>query len=75
MSEAGANKNLGRFGIKFTKIYLILLFAMLPSLAYFGAIEIKPIELNQFGDFLAGAFGPLAIFWLVLGFFQQGQEL
>lgn len=31
--------------------------------------------LNEVGDFLAGAFGPVAILWLVLGFFQQGVEL
>lgn len=30
---------------------------------------------NEFGDFLAGVFSPLAFLWLVLGFFQQGQEL
>lgn len=32
-------------------------------------------DLNELGDFLAGAFGPLAIWWLVLGYFQQGIEL
>jgi hypothetical protein len=30
---------------------------------------------SGFGDFLAGCFAPLAFFWLVLGFFQQGDEL
>lgn len=30
---------------------------------------------NEFGDFMAGAFGPLALFWLVCGYFQQGAEL
>lgn len=30
---------------------------------------------NEVGDMLAGAFAPLAFFWLVLGFIQQGQEL
>lgn len=33
------------------------------------------MPLNELGDFLAGAFGPLAILWLVFGFFQQGYEL
>lgn len=33
------------------------------------------LPLNELGDFLAGAFGPLAILWLVLGYFQQGIEL
>jgi hypothetical protein len=34
--------------------------------------ELKP---NEFGDFLAGVFAPLAFLWLVLGFLQQGMEL
>ncbi|MQQ09884.1 hypothetical protein GFB49_15570 [Epibacterium sp. SM1979] len=33
------------------------------------------LSLNELGDFLAGAFAPLAFYWLVLGFFQQGKEL
>ncbi|WP_024695368.1 hypothetical protein [Pseudomonas syringae] len=36
---------------------------------------LQTMSLNEVGDFLAGAFGPLAILWLVLGFFQQGIEL
>ncbi|MDZ5436572.1 hypothetical protein T3H00_28420 [Pseudomonas fluorescens] len=36
---------------------------------------LRVMPLNEVGDFLAGAFGPLAILWLVLGFFQQGIEL
>lgn len=30
---------------------------------------------NNFGDFWAGTFAPLAFWWLVLGYFQQGIEL
>ncbi|WCM86667.1 hypothetical protein [Acidovorax sp. NCPPB 3576] len=37
--------------------------------------DIQGLKLNELGDFLAGVFGPLAILWLVLGFFQQGIEL
>ena len=33
------------------------------------------LEPNELGDFAAGAFAPLAFLWLVLGFFQQGEEL
>lgn len=47
-----------------------------------GAVYIVPrldslliIPANEMGDFLSGAFAPLAFFWLVLGFFQQGEEL
>ncbi|MDE4131965.1 hypothetical protein PXK00_02505 [Phaeobacter sp. QD34_3] len=62
-------------GLKITKIYFILLFAGIPLLYYFGVLQLAPMSLNEVGDFLAGAFGPLAICWLVLGFFQQGREL
>jgi hypothetical protein len=37
--------------------------------------KFKALEPNEWGDFLAGAFGPLALGWVVLGFFQQGKEL
>jgi len=30
---------------------------------------------NNFGDFWSGTFAPLAFWWLVLGYFQQGIEL
>lgn len=33
------------------------------------------LGLNEWGDFLAGGFAPLAFFWLVIGYFQQGKEL
>lgn len=32
-------------------------------------------SLNEFGDFLAGVFSPVAFLWLVLGFLQQQKEL
>lgn len=37
--------------------------------------EALPKNLNEFGDFIAGAFAPLAFFWLVRGYYQQGHEL
>lgn len=37
--------------------------------------QFESMGLNELGDFLAGAFGPIATFWLILGFFQQGEEL
>lgn len=33
------------------------------------------MELNALGDFLSGTFAPLALLWLVIGYFQQGDEL
>lgn len=43
--------------------------------AYGARSTFSAIAPNEFGDFLAGAFAPLAFFWLVLGFLQQGAEL
>ena len=34
-----------------------------------------PGKLNEWGDFIAGFSAPLAFFWLVLGYMQQGDEL
>ena len=33
------------------------------------------MPLNEIGDFLAGFFSPVAFLWLVVGYFQQGEEL
>ena len=33
------------------------------------------LELNAFGDFLAGGIAPIAFLWFVLAFFQQSKEL
>ncbi len=62
---------LSTIGIVFTLAYVGLL-----GWAFGGRLsELKALEPNHLGDFLAGAFGPLAILWLILGFFQQGIEL
>jgi len=37
--------------------------------------EIKEMKPNEWGDFLAGTFAPLAFMWLVFGYKQQGEEL
>lgn len=58
-------------GTVFTLIYLVgftwFIYSRLPNL--------KTMDLNSVGDFLAGSFGPIAFFWLILGFMQQGIEL
>lgn len=58
-------------GIVLTATY----FAVLYFLFHGRLVEIVMMEPNEIGDLLAGAFGPLAIMWLILGFFQQGIEL
>lgn len=65
------NKILSTIGIIFTLIYSFSLYYLI----YDRLDCIHSMPLNEVGDFLAGIFGPLATFWLILGFFQQGIEL
>lgn len=37
--------------------------------------KIREMPLNELGDFFAGLFGPLAVFWLIMSFRLQQQEL
>lgn len=54
-----------------TLVYLVGIVALT-----WGRIDtLGSMPLNEVGDFLAGAFGPVAFLWLVLGFLQQGEEL
>ncbi len=59
------------FGGAATLIYLVGIAALTGD--RIGTLGDMP--LNEVGDFLAGAFGPVAFLWLVLGFLQQGDEL
>lgn len=62
---------LGWFGVFVTGAYIGLFWWL------FGTqiSQIKTLEPNELGDFFAGVFGPVALFWVMLGFFQQGAEL
>lgn len=68
---SGIGEKLSIFGIVGTFIYIgVIVFIRWSSFP-----KLATMPLNEFGDFCAGVFGPLAIFWLILGFFQQGREL
>ncbi|MFY0597625.1 MAG: hypothetical protein JXQ85_14430 [Cognatishimia sp.] len=75
MSESHIKRDLKKIGLQATLIYSILLIGGIPFGWYFEFLVLKPISINELGDFLAGAFGPLALFWLILSFFQQSKEL
>ncbi len=64
-------RTLASIGIVGTAAYLGLVWYMFHD----RTPELLSMAPNNVGDFLAGVFGPLSIFWLVLGFFQQGVEL
>lgn len=58
------------WGIGITVIWLVVIVAFW----IFGSLG-SPKSLNELGDFLAGIFAPVAFFWLILGYVQQGKQL
>ena len=62
---------LGSAGIVLTIVYLVVVLLLLGEKIFAQG----SLDLNEIGDFVAGVVGPLALGWLVLGFFQQGKEL
>lgn len=60
-----------RVGVCLSVAYVVCI-AVYVFIEWCNLLKMKP---NEFGDFMAGAFGPLALFWLVCGYFQQGAEL
>lgn len=65
------SRTVTKIGMGVTAIYLIAMGVYIWS-EWVHLLAMKP---SEFGDFLAGVFGPLAIFWLVCGYLQQGVEL
>ena len=58
-------------GITLTVLWTLAFFALL----YVKRSTLPDLKVNEWGDFFAGAVAPLAFFWLVLGYAQQGEEL
>lgn len=64
-------EHLGEIGGALTLTYLVIVVVVT-----WGRVDtLMTMPLNEVGDFLAGAFGPVAFLWLVFGFLQQGDEL
>lgn len=60
-----------KFGVIITAVYI----AIILLLRWESLPELVSMPLNEFGDFFAGVFGPLMLFWLILGYIQQQNEL
>ena len=59
------------FGVIATFGYFIFVFYVVFS----DWSDFRKLKPNEWGDFLSGGLGPIAIFWLILSFFQQSREL
>ena len=64
-------KGLTKLGIALT-VGWVLVFSVVIC---FHVSDAAAMTLNEWGDFLAGASAPLALLWLVIGYFQHGREL
>ncbi|MEO0364969.1 MAG: hypothetical protein AAF265_05685 [Pseudomonadota bacterium] len=64
-------KFLTKLGLLMSGLWLVAVSAVVGT----SWPDIGCLGLNEWGDFLAGVSAPLALFWLVIGYFQQGQEL
>jgi hypothetical protein len=61
------------FGASFSILWLIMLSVYVSGTVGWGNIRHAPIA--TMGNFLEGAFAPLAFLWLVIGYFLQKKEL
>ena len=61
-----------------TLIGAVISLCWISAIAYLAGRDSSALAMmspNEWGDFLAGSFAPLAFLWLVLGYLQQGDEL
>ena len=66
-------RTLTLLGILGTALFVVLIVGYIYSKG--GLAELLALPFNNMGDFLAGAFAPLAFWWLVLGYRMQALEL
>ena len=59
------------FGILISVIWVMAF----SCIVLFNLDDVYSMNLNEWGDFFAGGSAPLALLWLVIGYFQHGKEL
>jgi len=62
---------IGKYGMILTFIWVFGVAAFV----YILPANLIDLELNELGDFLSGITAPIAFLWLILGFYQQREEL
>ena len=60
-----------KLGIGLTAIWVLIL----SVIVVINSGSTSAMTLNEWGDYLAGVSAPLALLWLVIGYFQHGEEL
>lgn len=60
------------FGLLVTFLYIALLLIIRWPI---NIILLSQVSLGELGSFLSGVFGPLMLFWVILGYWQQKTEL
>ena len=75
MSSGKSQKAYLKFGVTGSGIWAVIIIVVLVGLVDFSWSDFKTMKPNEWGDFLAGVFAPLAFFWFVVAFLQQGAEL
>lgn len=65
------SRRLNKLGIALTVTYLLAV----GVIALTHRDVMTALTPSEWGDYLSGVFGPVAFLWLVLGYFQQGDEL
>jgi hypothetical protein len=61
-----------------TRLGAVITLCWIAAIVYLAVrdpVTLAKMSPNEWGDFLAGSFAPLAFLWLVLGYLQQGDEL
>ena len=61
-----------KIGLTLTVVWVACIIALV---LYFSPENWQEFKLNELGDFIAGVSAPLAFLWLVVGIWQQGEDL
>jgi hypothetical protein len=73
--ETKKNKEWSDQLTKYAKWGTGIYFLVLAGLLFGRYDQLWTKDINELGDFLAGAFGPVAFLWLVIGYLMQHSEL
>lgn len=74
-TDAGRLATRRRLSRQRNRLWLLVTVAWLVVFGLGSLLSGLPANANNWGDWAAGTFAPVAFLWLVLGYIQQGEEL